>query len=1361
MRKYILLLLAILATTIAMQSQNSNTWIDFNKTYYKFQLDETGIYRIPTSVLSTTGLSLVGDDFQLFYKGQEIPIYVTNAGAFGASDYIEFYGEQNDGEFDTQLFASSSEQLQTKTSLFSDESTYFLTTNVGANKRFDPLTNDVTNAPVKEDYFMYESYSVNENSYHFGEPYFAAGAFSFFSTFDEGEGFCGPTIRNNYTEIDNNGDGILDIINQNVGYNYRVNTNNVYTAAPEQAHFTSRVVGRNSSVAVNFDKHIDINLIDPITLDTTVFVTDSFNKFQVEQFEFDANLSFLEINPDFTGNARTKVNFKAFDGIKFGWPYQTKYSLALLTVNYPRDFDFAGKEVFEFELEIAQTKYFEIENFIGGADVVLYDLTEEKKIDPIVSGTLHQFKLDPASYLKRRFVLVNTNAANAEIKSVNSLEQRNFVDYSLVANQGDYIIITNNALRQGSVDQIQRYEDYRESAIGGSHVVTVADIDELYDQFTWGIEKHPMSIKNFLKEAYNSWSLRPKHVNIIGKGVRYEKTRFDQVAFDVCLVPSYGYIATDLMFTTATTQNYLPRLAIGRIPAQNVSDVKAYLDKVLEYEALFTAFDDCATVEQRKWMKDIIQIAKGWGSNETNFFQTRLDEYKVDVTGEQLGYNVIEEFQDLAGSIPTNQENNYQANPNVQTRLEDGLAMITYFGHSAPKVNYWQFDMQHPSNYNNEGKYPFIYTNSCFVGKMNDFFDKTCMAEDYTLADNGGSIGFLAGVALSSPSFLHLFTSKFMKNISTDHFGSSIGQNIKNTIADIYNPNDDGIKIVSNEFTLAGDPAIELYHWDEPEFSLTNSTVNVLPTGIIDPATTNQLTIDLDICNLGNATNGMVDVVIFQYSPNGVLLNQVTQSINIPAYNENYTFVVPIPANSPNGMNSFVIEVDRGNFVYNEVCEDNNSASVFVQMINSTDGLGCTDPIACNYDATATIDDGTCDYTSCNTVCQLSIPMNFAGWHIVSSYCNPVNDSIEVIFNPIENDIVQVKNLTGQVYIPSFNNFNNGLDFWDIESGYLVKTAQPTTLNITGNQEVDLAVDNIPLYAGWNLIAYWLQGNSDPIDVFSNIANDVIQVKNLSGSYIPSFNDFNNMGMMSQTNGYYVKMNGGNDLYYDATTLAPRPTNGNSDVAERLKNTHFTKEIKPNPNSSTLVVMDDANNRMNAGDELGVFTTSGILVGAFVYENAMMGGLIFGNDETEEGIDGIQTDEKYIFKIWDKSSDEERLVEMDFIQGKDTYLMNDLCAVSFKNESTTGINSLEKSTVSVYPNPATSTIYFDINNGNTDNITVEIYDAKGQLVDLLKEASILQNNKVKYDVNHLNAGIYTYQIKNDSDVFNGKFSIIK
>ncbi|MBK6521534.1 MAG: hypothetical protein IPG08_03945 [Sphingobacteriaceae bacterium] len=45
----------------------------------------------------------------------------------------------------------------------------------------------------------------------------------------------------------------------------------------------------------------------------------------------------------------------------------------------------------------------------------------------------------------------------------------------------------------------QAYKTYRQSSTGGSYNVITANILELYEQFGYGINKHPQSIRNFMR----------------------------------------------------------------------------------------------------------------------------------------------------------------------------------------------------------------------------------------------------------------------------------------------------------------------------------------------------------------------------------------------------------------------------------------------------------------------------------------------------------------------------------------------------------------------------------------------------------------------------------------------------------------------------------------------------------------------------------------------------------------------------------------------------------------------------------------------------------------------------------------------
>ena len=50
-------------------------------------------------------------------------------GPLGANDYIEFWGERNDGKPDKNLYRDTSYQLSDSFSLHTDTATYFLTVN--------------------------------------------------------------------------------------------------------------------------------------------------------------------------------------------------------------------------------------------------------------------------------------------------------------------------------------------------------------------------------------------------------------------------------------------------------------------------------------------------------------------------------------------------------------------------------------------------------------------------------------------------------------------------------------------------------------------------------------------------------------------------------------------------------------------------------------------------------------------------------------------------------------------------------------------------------------------------------------------------------------------------------------------------------------------------------------------------------------------------------------------------------------------------------------------------------------------------------------------------------------------------------
>ena len=386
--------------------------------------------------------------------------------------------------------------------------------------------------------------------------------------------------------------------------------------------------------------------------------------------------------------------------------------------------------------------------------------------------------------------------------------------------------------------------------------------------------------------------------------------------------------------------------------------------------------------------------------------------------------------------------------------------------------------------------------------------------------------------------------------------------------------------------------------------------------------------------------------------------------------------------------------------------------------------------------------------------CSLAIPLDL-GWNIISSYCEPVNDDMIAIFSGIQSDVIQVKDLV-DVYSPAlgFSTFSG----WEITNGYQVKTATATTLNINGTQEVDPLVDVIPLNSGWNIVAYWLKnGVADPIDVFANIAADVIQVKNLNGAYTPAFG-FNGMGMMEPTQGYQVKMSVPNTLMYDPSDAMLKPESDDED--SRLQPVHFARDLAPHPNNATFILMDPEG-QLKTEDEIAVFTHDGLLVGSSVcQDNGMAGMLIYGLDDSSDGVNGIESGESFLIKSWDAVLDEERILEVEFLQGNQNFEKDDLIVVALKTTDT-GIDEISRDIkISLNPNPANTAITFDIEIEEASNVIMEVINIEGKQIDIISNQQLPKGKTlIKYPTLHLNDGMYLLKMTQGEKVLTKRFIV--
>ncbi len=112
------------------------------------------------------------------------------------------------------------------------------------------------------------------------------------------------------------------------------------------------------------------------------------------------------------------------------------------------------------------------------------------------------------------------------------------------------------------------------------------------------------------------------------------------------------------------------------------------------------------------------------------------------------------------------------------------------------------------------------------------------------------------------------------------------------------------------------------------------------------------------------------------------------------------------------------------------------------------------------------------------------------GWSGISSYIEPVDNDVENLFAPIENDLVIIQNFSG-IYYPAYN--INTLGNCEISSGYIIKMDNASQINLYGFM---IDGNTITLSEGWNLMPVLSECEVDVIDLF--VVTDLVIVKEVA-----------------------------------------------------------------------------------------------------------------------------------------------------------------------------------------------------------------------------------------------------------------------
>lgn len=889
MKKLLLVLFLFIATSTIAQTY-TNSWIDYNKTYFKFNVGKTGLFRISQSALNSIGLGgIPAEQFQLWRNGEEVSMYTSVAtGLFGASDYMEFWGLMNDGTKDTRLYRNADYQLSDRYSLQTDTAAYFLTVNpAGNNLRFVSAANNVSgNTLSPEPYFMNTRSVFYRNKINPGLG-LDLREYVYSSSYDMGEGWTSDDVAPNFA------------------LSYYFDTLNMYSGGPAPSFYFAAAGNAQNQ------RNIRVKLYNTIVDDEPM-----------------SNFTYLKKNlanlpaADFPSPDHLLISIEPISAVA-----TDRLVVSTFAIKYPSKFNFNNQANYYFELPAStQGNYLVIDNFnSGGASPVLLDLTGNQRYTGDINSIPGkvQFVLPPSTTSLRKFQLISEAASN--INSITSFTQRNFINYGAASSQGNYLIISNSVLfNNGSnVNNVDLYRAYRSSLAGGGYNAKIYDIDQLTDQFAYGIKKHPLAIKDFIQYAKNSFSQKPQYIFLIGKGITYNDYRSNQsspFAEQLNLVPTFGNPASDILLA-APYGSTVPDVPIGRLSAISGTEVGNYLQKIKEYEN--AQVSGTQTLDSKLWMKNIVHVTGGSDSSETSLFNFYMSQYG-DILADTLFGGHVESFAKTSNSAVQ-----LIASERITQLFNQGIGILSYFGHSSS--NLLAFNLSDPTAYSNQGRYPFFFVSGCTAGN-NYIYDSTrvtttnlSISENFVLANERGSIGFFASSHLGVPPYLYSYGTELYKQIGVDNYGNTIGSDIRNVISILGGANsslDYLTRINMEELNLNGDPALKINPQPKPDYVIEDPEVLVNPSFI--SVSENSFGFQAKAFNIGKAIKDSVYFEVKRTYPSGT--TEVIYRKKIPGlrYADSINISIPIISTRDKGDNKITVTIDADNSV-SEMSESNNS----------------------------------------------------------------------------------------------------------------------------------------------------------------------------------------------------------------------------------------------------------------------------------------------------------------------------------------------------------------------------------------------------------------------------------------------------
>ncbi len=680
------------------------------ETRHKIVVDQDGLYRLTYADLQAAGLDVDNIDPRNLYltnQGRDVAIHVEGQGdgIFHPTDSVLFFGEQFRGDYLAALYAAEMDdwlwlcpacELAGMFEKYTDENVYWLGVGASPGLRMSQVSGDPGGslAPVP----------------------------TFYNATVRAEQF-NKWFTHHFSSEDTWFWEEINVFNQHITRTY---TTTLSALAPQSLNATVRaeVVSRNINNNHQTEFYIN-NLSAPI--DTATWNGKTNYAFEVSVAQANLLEGENELHFVMLPNGSERMYFNYFE------------------IDYGRQFAAMADELLFNHEDPGPWKY-QVTG-VQSSSAVILDLADA--LNPVLitgatvaaggGGNTVTFVADPPA--GGRFIV----AGAAAERSPKAITEHTPTDYSATAGV-DYVLITHPDFTAS----VQTLAAYR---AGKGLSTLVVDVEELYDQFNFGIY-HPVAIRNFLAYTFSNWSVVPRYALLVGGGHWNFKGYPGAFSPPIYMPPNLafvdpwqGEVDSANLLATLVGDDFMPDLSIGRMPADSQADLDVMISKVMAYES--------APVQD--WQKHILFVNDNTPDPAGDFVALAAGLINDYLAGSPYFLTDTINLDSYCGP-PTSPPTPCPAvNSEIVSAINNpGALLVNYNGHAS--VNNWShesvFVNADISALNNADRLPVVLSMTCLdgywihPGQTGNTQIQTSLVEDLLRTDGRGAVATFSATGL-------------------------------------------------------------------------------------------------------------------------------------------------------------------------------------------------------------------------------------------------------------------------------------------------------------------------------------------------------------------------------------------------------------------------------------------------------------------------------------------------------------------------------------------------------------------------------------------------------------------------------------